>query len=154
MPIPETPKLTVDIIIELVDRPNNPVVLIERKFPPTGWALPGGFVDVGETLEHAAVREAKEETSLDVKLVSLLGCYSDPSRDARHHTVSAVYVAQARGEPVAADDASAVRLLKIGDDMTNLAFDHARIIADYQHFLKTGEPTPLNPVQTPEQKEL
>ena len=87
---PVTPLLTVDIIIEMVDRPGRPVVLIERRNPPPGWALPGGFVDVGETLEQAAVREAREETSLEVALKTLLGNYSDPARDARGHTVSAV----------------------------------------------------------------
>ena len=80
---PATPLLTVDIIIEMRDRPGRPIVLIERRYPPAGWALPGGFVDVGETLEAAAVREAREETSLDVALQLLLGNYSDPARDAR-----------------------------------------------------------------------
>lgn len=102
---PVTPLLTVDIIIELRDRPGAPIVLIERKNPPHGWALPGGFVDVGERLENAARREALEETSLEVELQTLLGCYSDPARDPRGHTVSAVYVATATGEPQARDDA-------------------------------------------------
>ena len=97
MVTPTTPLIAVDIIIELIDREHSPIVLIERKNPPYGWAIPGGFVDVGETLEHAAVREAKEETCLDVTLTCLLGNYSDPGRDARHHTVSAVYIAQAKG---------------------------------------------------------
>jgi 8-oxo-dGTP diphosphatase len=101
---PVTPQLTADIIIEMIDRPGRPIVLIERKYPPPGWALPGGFVDVGETLESAAVREAREETSLDVTLNLLLGNYSDPLRDSRGHTVSAVYIAEAQGEPRAADD--------------------------------------------------
>jgi len=106
---PVTPLLTVDIIVELTDRPENPIVLIERRYPPYGWALPGGFVDVGETLEQAAVREAEEEISLVVSLKSLLGCYSDPARDKRGHTVSAVYVAEATGSPIAADDASRLK---------------------------------------------
>ncbi|MBT8137266.1 MAG: NUDIX domain-containing protein, partial [Gammaproteobacteria bacterium] len=74
---PQTPPVTVDIIIEMVDRPQRPIVLIERKYPPPGWALPGGFVDVGETVAVAARREAREETGLDVELLQLLGCYSD-----------------------------------------------------------------------------
>ena len=90
---PVTPLLTVDIIIEMIDRPGRPIVLVERKYPPHGWALPGGFVDVGEPLESAAIREAREETSLEVTLKVLLGNYSDPARDSRGHTVSAVYIA-------------------------------------------------------------
>ena len=141
-PMPETPKLTVDIIIEMIDRPGRPVVLIERRDPPPGWALPGGFVDVGETLEQAAVREAREETSLDVTLRVLLGNYSDPSRDARGHTVSAVYIAGAHGEPRAADDARHVQLFDPSDTPA-LAFDHAQIMADYLRYLRTGEVGPL-----------
>ena len=135
---PVTPLLTVDIIIEMVDRPGRPVVLIERKHPPHGWALPGGFVDVGESLETAAVREALEETSLHVTLTRLLGTYSDPARDFRGHTASAVYIAEARGEPRAADDA---KHLALHDprEAPQLAFDHDRIIGDYLHFLDSGE---------------
>lgn len=142
MPRPETPLLTVDIIIELVDRPGNPIVLIERKHPPPGWALPGGFVDIGERLEAAAVREAKEETSLDVTLTQLLGCYSDPDRDARGHTVSAVYIGWAQGEPVAQDDARDFAI-SAPDDLPPLAFDHALILDDYRRYLASGELTPL-----------
>jgi 8-oxo-dGTP diphosphatase len=139
---PVTPLLTVDIVIEMIDRPGRPVVLIERKHPPHGWALPGGFVDVGETLETAAVREAREETSLDVRLTGLLGNYSDPSRDARGHTVSAVYLAEASGQPEAADDARHLDLFDPGE-VPLLAFDHAHIIADYLVFRRTGLPAPL-----------
>ena len=134
---PVTPLLTVDIIIEMVDRPGRPIVLIERKYPPPGWALPGGFVDVGESLETAAVREAREETSLDITLKLLLGNYSDPARDFRGHTASAVYVAEAQGEPCAADDA---RHLALYDphETPLLAFDHDRIMKDYLYYLDSG----------------
>ncbi|VAX12931.1 ADP-ribose pyrophosphatase [hydrothermal vent metagenome] len=142
---PVTPLLTVDIIVELIDRPARPIVLIERRYPPYGWALPGGFVDVGETLEQAAVREAREEISLPVSLSFLLGCYSDPQRDTRGHTVSAVYVAQASGMPVAADDARTLEVFPVSDLPDKLAFDHPRILRDYLHYLKTGEAASLNP---------
>lgn len=139
---PETPALTVDIVIELVDRPDRPIVLIERKYPPHGWALPGGFVDIGERLETAAVREAREETSLVVELVALLGCYSDPARDPRGHTVSAVYVAHATGVPRAEDDARSLRCFAPGQ-CPELAFDHALIMRDYLRYREAGERTPL-----------
>lgn len=122
------PLPTVDIIIELED---EGIVLIKRKNPPYGWALPGGFVDYGESLESAAVREAKEETSLDVELISQFGAYSEPDRDPRHHTISVVFKARARGRPQAADDAEEVGIftkIKLPDD---LAFDHDRILKDY-----------------------
>lgn len=143
MPLPETPKLTVDVIIELVDQPNRPILLIERKNPPYGWALPGGFVDVGETLEQAAIREAKEEVSLNVTLTTLLGCYSDPQRDARMHTVSAVYIAEAKGTPKAADDAANVQSFTLEALPEPLAFDHGVILRDYRKFLEEGVVAPL-----------
>jgi 8-oxo-dGTP diphosphatase len=139
---PVTPLLTVDIIIEMIDRPGRPIILIERKYPPPGWALPGGFVDVGETLEQAAVREAREETSLEITLKLLLGVYSDPARDVRAHTASAVYVAEARGEPRAADDASNLALYD-PDKTPLLAFDHERIMKDYRYYLKSGTVTAI-----------
>jgi len=139
---PVTPAIAVDIIIEMVDRPGRPIVLIERRNPPHGWALPGGFVDVGETLEAAAVREAREETSLHVSLRLLLGNYSAPERDSRGHTVSPVYIAEARGEPRAADDARDLALYN-PRDCPPLAFDHALIIADYVTYLETGRVAPL-----------
>ncbi len=118
---------TVDIIIELADK----IVLIKRKNPPHGWALPGGFVDYGESLEQAARREAKEETSLEVTGLRLLGCYSDPARDSRMHTISTVYIATASGQPQAADDAAELALFSPDQLPELLCFDHARILADY-----------------------
>jgi 8-oxo-dGTP diphosphatase len=142
---PATPLLTVDIIIEMRDRPDCPIVLIERRYPPPGWALPGGFVDVGETLEAAAVREAREETSLDVTLQLLLGNYSDPGRDSRGHTASAVYIAAAGGEPRAADDARHLALFD-PQDCPVLAFDHGLIIRDYLVWRGSGRVAPLRQV--------
>ena len=140
---PETPLLAVDIIIELIDRPEKSIVLIERRNPPYGWALPGGFVDVGESLEQAAVREAREETCLDVELKILLGCYSNPQRDPRGHTVSPVYIAEAHGMPKAADDAKNLRCVPVTKLPDDLVFDHGQILGDYQHYIQTGEVTPL-----------
>ncbi|MBU1192978.1 MAG: NUDIX hydrolase [Gammaproteobacteria bacterium] len=142
MPLPVTPLLTVDVIIELIDRPNRPIVLIERRNPPFGWALPGGFVDVGERLEASARREVQEETSLAVDLQVLLGCYSDPARDDRMHTVSAVYVATARGNPQAQDDALNVEIFDPAE-LPSLAFDHALILSDYRRYRAQGLVTPL-----------
>jgi len=127
MPRPATPAVTVDVVIELA---GGGIVLIERRYPPPGWALPGGFVDVGETVEAAAVREAREETGLAVELRRLLGVYSDPARDPRGHTVGIVFVGRASGVPVAADDARNVGVFDPAQPPA-LAFDHARILADY-----------------------
>jgi ADP-ribose pyrophosphatase YjhB (NUDIX family) len=138
-----TPLVTVDIIIELAD---SHIVLIERKNPPHGWALPGGFVDYGESLESAAAREAKEETSLDVTLTEQFYTYSDPARDPRHHTVSTVFIATAEGVPQGADDAKAAREFGEQGLPAPLVFDHAQILRDYFNFKKTGRrPKPKQP---------
>lgn len=138
MPRPETPALAADIIIEMTDRHNKPIVLIERKNPPLGWAIPGGFVDIGETVAQAAIREAQEEVCLQVSLVSLLGIYSDPERDPRGHTASAVYIAQASGQPRAADDAANLHIYPYNALPSGLAFDHQRILDDYRIYRETG----------------
>jgi len=140
---PVTPLLAADALIELVDLPGRPIVLIERRNPPYGWAIPGGFVDIGETVEAAAVREAREEVSLDVTLRSLLGIYSGPWRDPRGHTVTAVYLAEAQGAPVAADDAKNVGVFTLEDLPSPLAFDHAMVLEDYRRYLATGHAAPL-----------
>ena len=139
MPIPETPLLTADIIIELQVEEKTKIVLIERLNTPYGWAIPGGFVDKGESVEEAAVREAKEETGLDVHLSCLLGCYSQPDRDPRFHTASLVYIAQADGVPVAGDDAKTTHLFALDEIDVTLAFDHQQIIDDYLHYKNSGE---------------
>lgn len=123
---------TVDIIIE-IKRENGQegIILIKRKNPPYGWALPGGFVDYGESLEEAAVREAKEETSLDIRLKSQFHTYSNPKRDPRKHTISTVYVAAAQGKPKAQDDAQDIGIFTREEINFSLAFDHQKILADY-----------------------
>ncbi len=139
---------TVDVVIELLNDAGDVrgIVLIERKNPPPGWALPGGFVDEGERLERAAVREAEEETGLDVELICQLHTYSDPARDPRKHTISTVFVGRARGEPEARDDAANVGVFADGSLPAVLAFDHATILADYRQWRKTGErPAPRLP---------
>jgi 8-oxo-dGTP diphosphatase len=149
MPVPVTPLLAADAIIELADRPGCPIVLIERLNPPYGWAIPGGFVDVGERLEDAAVREAREETGLSVTLHGLLGIYSDPARDPRSHTVTAVYVAEARGEPKAMDDARTLQVFLPDALPSELAFDHALVLADYRRYRAEGLSAPLRFKQSP-----
>ncbi|WP_298271322.1 NUDIX hydrolase [Geobacter sp.] len=127
---------TVDVIIET----DGGVVLIERKNEPRGWALPGGFVDYGETVEAAAIREAREETSLEVSNLRLLGCYSDPSRDPRQHNISVVFIATASGTPTAADDAANAVVFPRTGLPDQLCFDHRRILDDY---LKAVSPLPI-----------
>lgn len=140
---PVTPLLAADILIELIDLPDRPFVLIERAYQPYGWAVPGGFVDRGETVEHAAIREAKEETCLDVSLKVLLGIYSDPKRDSRNHTVTAVYIAEASGMPCAADDAKNFGIFTFDTLPAVLAFDHAQVVEDYRRYRMSGTVTPL-----------
>ncbi len=126
------PTPTVDIIIECEDKDSNSgIVLIERRNPPSGWAIPGGFVDYGESLEDAAVREAKEETCLDVKLIRQFHVYSAPDRDPRQHTVSTIFIATANGEPKAADDAKDVGIFTQDNLPDKIAFDHRQILEDY-----------------------
>ena len=118
---------TVDIIIEI----NGGIVLIERRNEPLGWALPGGFVDYGESLEDAAAREAREETSLAVSNLRLLGCYSDPGRDPRQHTISTVFIAEASGEAMAGDDADESGTFHKDSLPVKIVFDHKQILEDY-----------------------
>lgn len=131
----QNPVPTVDVVIETEGR----IVLIRRKNPPPGWALPGGFVDVGENIRDAAVREALEETGLRVTLTALLGVYSDPARDPRQHTISTVFVGTAEGIPTGMDDAAEAALFTEETLPAPIAFDHARILADYFRYRKTGE---------------
>ena len=135
MPRPVCPPIAADLIAEIGDE----IVLIERKNFPLGWAIPGGFVDFGETVEQAAVREAKEEISLEVQIRALLGIYSRPDRDPRGQTITAVYIGRASGTPVAADDAKSCALFDPRTPPALLAFDHAEILRDYVHFLETGK---------------
>ncbi len=128
------PVPTVDIIIELIDRPERPIILIERRNEPFGWAIPGGFVDYGESVETAAIREAKEEVSLDVELVEQFHVYSDPNRDSRQHTIAIVFIATATGEPKADDDAKSLGIFNRDEMPTNLCFDHDRIMREYWRY--------------------
>ena len=130
----KTPFLAVDGIIKLYDENENfqGIVLIERLNRPLGVAIPGGFVDIGETVENAVIREMKEETTLDITIESLLGVYSDPSRDERFHTASIVYICKAYGTPKAADDAKEVYVYKLDEiPLDKLVFDHKKIILDF-----------------------
>ncbi len=143
MPKPVTPLAAADAIIEIGDK----IVLIERGNEPPGFAIPGGFMDLGESAEQAAAREAKEETGLDVELVDLLYVYSDPRRDPRSPVITCTFITRAEGEPRGMDDAKRAMLVDAfdlpADIANNLAFDHAWILDDYRHFKRTGErPSP------------
>lgn len=137
------PVPAVDLIIEIrLPDGRTGIVLIERKNPPLGWALPGGFVDYGETLEQAAIREAREETSLQVELIRQFHTYSDPGRDPRRHTISTVFIARAEGRPEAADDAVKVGVFTREEINFPLAFDHRQIIDDYFCWREKHPPEP------------
>jgi ADP-ribose pyrophosphatase YjhB (NUDIX family) len=134
----KNPIPTADIIIEILrDDGKQGIILIERKNPPFGWAIPGGFVDYGETLEQTAVREAKEETSLEIRLEHQMFTYSDPNRDPRKHTISTVFIATAEGEPIAGDDAKKIGIFTEDEITFPLTFDHRQILDDYYRFRKT-----------------
>jgi 8-oxo-dGTP diphosphatase len=135
-PLSEGPSPTADVIIELA---GGGIVLIERRFPPPGWAILGGFIELGESAEAAAVREAREETGLIVTLTDLLGVYSDPRRDPRRHTLTVVYLGRAEGTPQASDDAASAGVFTETTLPSPLAFDHARILTDYFHYRRTGQ---------------
>ncbi len=128
---PDTPLLTVDVVVESAATDGPAVVLVRRARPPLGWALPGGFVDVGETVETAARREVLEETGLVVTGLELLGVYSDPARDPRGHTASVVFIAGARGTPCGGDDAAEAAWFPL-QALPPLVFDHAEILRDYR----------------------
>lgn len=132
------PTPTVDLIIELIDQPDRPIVLIERLNPPYGWALPGGFVEYGESVEAAACREAQEETGLQVSLIEQFCLYSDPQRDSRQHTISLVFIATASGSPQAGDDAKGVISVPLWQLPAPLCFDHGRILQDYRRYRDYG----------------
>lgn len=135
---PVTPQLTADVIIEMPLLDDKPIILIERKFEPYGWAIPGGFVEVGETIATAARREALEETCLVVELDVLLGVYSDPERDFRGHTACSVFIGNATGKPAAADDAIDIALFDPFNIDVELAFDHRQILDDYCLYRREG----------------
>ncbi len=131
---PRNPFPTVDVVVE---RGDGRILLIRRTNPPLGWALPGGFIDYGEQAEDAARREVLEETGVSVLLTDLLGVYSAPDRDPRHHTLTVVYVGRSRDAVVAGDDAAEAAEFSL-DKLPEMAFDHGRILRDYAHFKATG----------------
>ena len=136
------PLPTVDVILEF----GGGVVLIERRNPPPGWALPGGFLDAGECAEDGAIREAREETGLAVELRLLLGVYSDPRRDPRGPTLGTVYVGVGHGTLAAADDAADARVFALDDLPAQIAFDHRLILDDYRRWKRDGTLPPPRPL--------
>lgn len=137
----KNPTPTVDALIELDGRPGT-IVLIKRAHEPEGWALPGGFVDEGEFLADACVREAKEETGLDLEVRELFHAYSNPQRDPRKHTVSTVFIGRATGEPAGSDDAAEARVFALDALPSPIVFDHATIISDYVEYRASGKRPP------------
>ena len=136
---PRGPLPTVDVIAEM---PQGGVVLVRRKYPPPGWALPGGFVEAGETAAAAARRELREETGLDVELTELFHVYSDPARDPRGPTLGVVFIGRASGTPEGADDAAEARAFAVDALPAPLAFDHGLILADYRRYRREGHRPP------------
>ena len=128
-----------DVIAEM---PDGGIVLVRRKHPPPGWALPGGFVEAGESVATAARRELREETGLDVELAELFHVYANPARDPRGPTLSVVFIGRARGVPAGADDAVEARIFPLDALPAPLAFDHALILADYRRYRREGQRPP------------
>ena len=118
------------------------IVLVRRKHPPAGWALPGGFIEAGESAATAARRELQEETGLSVELVELFHVYSDPARDPRGPTLGVVFIGRSGGTPAGADDAAEARIFRLDALPEPLAFDHALILADYQRYRREGQRPP------------
>jgi len=137
LPAYKNPTPTVDCIVEL---PGDRIVLIRRRNEPVGWALPGGFVDEGEALHDACVREVKEETGLNVDLSEQFFTYSDPARDPRKHTISTVFIGWAEGDPKGSDDAADARGFTLDTiPLAELVFDHSTIVSDYLTYKRTGK---------------